>query len=298
MEIESASELESRKADVYQRLGRFGRQLCNFANLDPAFKNGRSDYTCLEAVDAERVEPELPENFEGDEEGYYDDEVPSVAPEATFIFKFEAERQRFYDEIGDELVEKAHVQFILSVTGINKHVHMPEHIAEEVIGLPGKEAVREIGPVTLKAMTTFTLTTGINRFSVCDHAEYLDMDDGPMHEAACSCENNILFYTTDREVNDLGDVLMLSDEDIKQHPSLDLLQKSSNEVVSYHNIDTAVEEWQQMADIGLHIDTDVMEDRLARAEFTLGKIQEVIWTKAGLTHKQQQVLRKKLQVAH
>lgn len=294
MTVEQHPALDQENKQLQEQITRFGRQLCNFANQNTSFKKGRADYVRIEAEVGERVDIEPPEEYEladcndEDEMGMY-----RSVPTGSLTYKFEAVRERYYAKHEDRYVQTAHALFILSVIGINKNVHLPEHIAEEVMGLPGKEAAREAGLVTLQATTMFKLDMGSGNFSVCDHAEYVDMDGDSFHEAPCSCENNVLAYVSDIEPEEDGE-LIADEESIKQFPSSDLFEKSQNEIVIFDDIDAAVTEWKDMIHIGDAVDLEMQKERLARAKYSFQVIQEAIWAQAGLTSKQQSHLKAKL----
>lgn len=281
--------LPDEKIALQEQTTKLARELCNFANLNPRFKKATSDYVRIEAEEAERSEPE---SLLDEDDNELECDFSGV-PEASFVYKFEAIRYRRYEKEDNQSRQRASAMFILSVIGINKHVFVPPHIAEEAIGLPGPEAVREIGPVSLQATTTFTVSTETGNFSVCDHAVYLDMDGDPLHEAPCSCENNVLVYDPEFEVDETDDTPTIIG--LRQRPSFDLLEKSKNETVVYDDIDFAVKEWEDMIHVGERIDADMYKERLQRAFLTLDSVQRAIWTQAGLSDEQQRNLRARLQ---
>lgn len=295
MNIELNTHHEQDHNDSNSRLQHLSRELQNFANLDPTFKNGRSDYNCIEVTSADRMDPEIPVS----NDHIVDDEVPGVEamciPNAMFTFKFEANRIRYYVENSDRTIESAHLQFILSVIGINANVTMPEHFAEELLSMPGREAARELGPVTLKATTMFSISPSSNHFAVCDKVEYLDIDDCELLELPCSCENNCITYVPEYEADDEEvHTPSFSDPDTTQYPSLDLYQKSINEVITYNDIQNATSEWHSMAEVGTYVDQMILARRIERASVALYAIQNAIWTKSGMPPRQQKLLRKQL----
>jgi hypothetical protein len=286
MTQELTNPLQEKTNEVNEQISRLARHMCNFANLNPNFKSGGRDYVRIEAEEGDRTQPEFPYDV-------YVDESEHSIPEASFTYKFEAKRERYYVEEDEKYVQKAHLLFILSIIGINERVLLPQQMAEDVMGLPGEEAVREVGPVTLVATTMFALGTGNGNFSVCDHMEYKDADGEALVEAPCSCENNNVMYVPEHEVDD-GDVIIREDG-ITQYASTDLLQKSKNEVIIYDDLEVAVTHWRDMIHIGEEIDVDMKLERLNRAIHTFNVVLRAVWTQAGLTSPQQAELAARLQ---
>jgi hypothetical protein len=248
------------------------RDLCAFANRDPYFRKGQSDYTAIEAVSGDQVLPV----WEGDAEN----KAGKLVPFSDYTYKFAAERKRYYD---DEFRQRAWVRFVFSVAGRHNNTLLPGHIAEEALGLPADEAVREQGPVTLLREQQYTFLSRDFSFGICDSYAYLDEDDDPISEA-CTCnEQDVIYVANAATIEEVEHSLALSrDDTIQQYATQDVEERSTHESITLIDVDQALEEWASSIDIGNHMDQEWQLGQIYDARFVLESINEAILIKLGL----------------
>lgn len=280
--------------DSQLHLGFLMKELVAFANNNPRFRKGQSDYVALKVIEAERDDESTRDKFEEDdgwslvdsEEDEDDEQDESenedrAVPVAEFIYTFEAQRRRL---IGENDKKDAQVEFVFSVLGINHNVLLPGHIAEEELGLPSEEAAREFGGVSYRAERVFRLNTKNRSLAVCENYTYVDLD-GDAISGACSCNSGELIYVSNEAEMDNADndLAALSDSAIQQYAPAVISERSTNEHIEYADVEVAQEQWKIMQELGADIDATLKQDHALNARVVLRNIQDAVWLQAGLT---------------
>lgn len=269
--------------NTQQQISLLSREMTTVANFNLRFKKGEADYVGIETTDGDRMKPEFLDDIDEDEY------LGMKLPECDLTYKFEAERQRLVYVEDGRLQQVGSVIFTLTTTGLMKNMYVPGHLAEDMIGLPPEEATQEIGLVSKKSITMHTLMSGPRTLNVCETNVYLDLDGDPLHEPACSCENNALLYVDsdeDEAETDTGDVIELP-ETIKQFASSDLLQKSQNETIKHTDPETAIRDWQSAIEVGELLEWEIRYRRAVNARAVFRITMQAIWTQAGIDPHQQ-----------
>ena len=278
---------EQSELDTQHHLGLLVRELCSFANNNPRFKKGAKDYVAIKVTEGDYILPKTAEDQlampndhrnDGDEltDDYDEDDFPIPVDEYTY--SFEAERKRYITDSGEE---RAWVLFMFSVVGRQANALLPQHIAENVMGLPPEEARREAGTVTHQTEHLFTLSTRERTLTVCESSAYLDLDEDPISEA-CSCASKDMFYITDDDIIEEADVAMIDADSIQQYAPADVKERSMHEVVIQDDLEVAVDEWRAAQEAGLIIDTSIRHSTVTRARVVMKIIQEAIQEQAGV----------------
>ena len=286
---------EGNEQDAQLHLSFLMKELVAFANNNPRFRKGQSDYVALKVIEAERDDESTRDKFEeddgwslingeddeDDEQDESDDEDKVVVPVAEFTYTFEAQRRRL---IGENGKQDAQVEFVFSVLGINHNVLLPGHVAEAELGLPSEEAAREFGGVSYRAERVFRLNTKNRSLAVCENYTYVDLD-GDAISGACSCNSGELIYVSNETEMDNADddLATLSDSAIQQYAPAVILERSVNEQIEYADVEAAQEQWKAMQELGTDIDASLRQDHALNARVVLRNIQDAVWLQAGLT---------------
>ena len=267
--------------NTQDQISALSREMTVVANFNARFRKCDADYVAMEATVGDRMRPELLDDLAEDE--YLDMELP----ECDLTYKFEAERQRLVYVEEDRIQQVGSVIFTLSTIGLMKNMYIPGHLAEKIIGLPAEEATEQIGAVTKKSIHMYTLMSGPRTLNVCETSMYLDLDGDPLHEHACSCENNVIAYVdTDENERSDGNVLELPIT-IKQLPSSDLYEKSQHESIAHTDANAAIRDWQSAIEIGEQLEWEIRYRRAVNARAVFRITLQAIWTQAGLDVSQQ-----------
>jgi hypothetical protein len=260
------------KLQTEQQLGLLVREVSAFANNNPRFKRGESDYMAIKLIDGDRIEPA----FENSD----DDDQVITAPSMEFTYSFEAERKRIYDDRGKE---RAQVIFMFSAAALLQNTVLPGHIAEAEYGLPPKEAIREAGLVTLKKEQLFTVQTETRTLSLCESVEYMD-EDGDTISTACSCGGGEeIYYIPDMYIEDMNTVdIDNEDIEITQYPNLAAEERFMHETILFSTPEEASEQWNLMESIGGVILDNLHYDRVLNARSVLAGMQRAFREQLGI----------------
>lgn len=277
------------EADIQANLRLLLRELCDFANRDARFRSGQADYTAIEVMTGDQTLPgwqvDLDESDIYDEADDDPDEAENdsgfQAPSADFTYRFAAERKRYID---DSARQRAWVKFTFMVIGRLQNLQAPLHIAEDSMGLPAAEAVKELGMVTLCREAQYTFCTQDLSFAVCESLTWLDGDDDPISEA-CTCDDQGMIYVTNAAtIEEVGNLLSVEAEGtIKQYAPQPTEERAAHESLVVEDVNEAVlEEWATSDSLGHALDQEFRLAQITSARAVLANINEAIFAKLGL----------------
>ncbi|MGH7241371.1 MAG: hypothetical protein ACREGB_03690, partial [Candidatus Saccharimonadales bacterium] len=216
MTVEQIDDHEAREQHVGVQIQQLARELSDFANNNPRFRKGLVDYIYINVGEADACKP-----IEVDDENELDDDAgeDDGQYQGEITYSFQAERKRRLLD-GEQI---AWIEFLFSVTGVEYNVNLPGHIAEDELGLPAEEAIREAGLVRRMTSHIFRLNTRKRQVGLMEELTYTASDGEPITSYCVGDDdgNDELMYIADQgDGEQEGVVLDLSE--IKQYSSYQL----------------------------------------------------------------------------
>lgn len=243
------------------------------ANNNPRFRRGE-----VHEMGFELYEAEIPEaTAEIIQWEYETMQLPDVVetmpePEAwhsrvSLTYHFSAERTCRADTAPV-------VDYTFSASVQHDNIELPEHIAAQLVDESSEEAAEMFGPVSLRRMLHFMISTSDRQLKTCESYDYLDEDDDLL-SSVCSCDGDDL-------QDDPGNFLSL-DEAAYQVLNRNAQQHIKHEAIIALTPEEALAAWTFTSKLDpSEIEADIAAGNLALAFGTPRGLRYTLRQQAGL----------------
>lgn len=275
---ESATEpqtIENRELFVAAGIHSLVRDMSAYANNNPRFRKGLSDFVSLTLADMTATEAFEVESEEDLDDGRVEDDSQQ---ESLVDIKFEAERKRriLWAE------PYVWVEFSLTIAKTELNVELPEPIANAECSMTSEDYTREIGLVRRTEMQVYRVHGRKRQVGLMEEFDYMDSDGDSISSVTTGQDNDDQVMYVTREVeSSSGDTL--PEPQIEQYATLQIENRTDRTPYEFALDDAAsIALVVQMDEIGQDINLMDQESTVKSARLAFENFKRAVLVQAGV----------------